>query len=146
MFQKTPFKEQKASVFQEFKKEFSHTFFKGEEFFSGFFQKYPKQIFIGMVVLMIFSSIIALLFTPANMDSDMSRKIFLNNANEVSQDVSGEISTILDLNHRLKRISQLKAEIERIISLEFISSQDSIFLEKAIEELEFFNNQKHDQQ
>lgn len=70
-----------------------------------------------------------------------SEGLFFEDAEEIKSGVSGEISTILYLSDRAKRLSILKSDIERVIKQKEITEEDSIFLENAIHELEYFNNQ-----
>jgi hypothetical protein len=140
MYRKTHSSDKDRSVLKEIKKEFSGTFSKGEERAVHLLSSYPKQIFISMVVVIIISSILAFVFTPLKTPMD-SEGFFYEDAEEIKSGVSGEISTILDLSDRAKRLSILKSDIERVIKQKEITEEDSIFLENAIHELEYFNNQ-----
>lgn len=140
MFRKTH-SNKETSVLAEIKKEFSGTFSKGESRALGFLKSYPRPIFIAMVVMIISSSIIAFVFAPFQSTQNKPEGFFYEGANEIKSGVSGEISTILNLGEKVKRISLLKSEVERIIQQEHLSDGDSIFLENAILELEYFNNQ-----
>lgn len=141
MNRKTPFNDKERSVLKEIKKEFSGTFSKGEETAVHLLSSYPKQIFISMVVIIIISSILAFVFTPLKTHPMNSEGLFYEDADEIKSGVFGEISTILDLSDRAKRLSILKSDIERVIKQKEITEEDSIFLENAIHELEYFNNQ-----
>lgn len=129
------------SVLKEIQKEFSVTFTKREGRALRFLRSYPKSIFISMVVMIICSSIIAFVFAPFESTPEKLEIFFYEDAKEIKNGVSGEISTILNLSERVKRISILKSEVERVIQQKKISEEDSIFLENAIRELEYFNNQ-----
>lgn len=139
MFRKTH-SNQDRSVLKEIKKEFSGTFSKGEGKALAFLKTYPSSIFISMVMMIICSSIIAFVFTPLQQAPGKPEGFFYEDAQEIKSSVSGEISTILNLSERMKRISILKSEVERVIQQEHLSEEDSIFLENAILELEYFNN------
>lgn len=141
MFRKIHSNGEERSVFQEIKKEFSGTFSKGESKAVSFLNSYPKMIFISMVVMIITSSIITFVFVPFKTAPEHPEKFFYEDVKDIKNDVSGEISTLLNLGDRVRRISFLKSEIERIIRQEQITEEDSIFLENAIGELEYFNNQ-----
>jgi hypothetical protein len=45
------------------------------------------------------------------------------------------------LSSRALKIAELETEIERIIGQDSISEEDSAYLEKAIEQLQYFNKQ-----
>src|SRR5690554_2831969 len=99
-------------------------------------RKFPKQIFITMVVLIILS-ILAFVFIPADKETrGMSTLLY----DEAKNAVSGELSLLFDLGTRAKRLAALQAEVERILLKDTINREDSIFLEDAMHELEYFNN------
>ncbi|ERM83043.1 hypothetical protein P872_06100 [Rhodonellum psychrophilum GCM71 = DSM 17998] len=141
MFRKIRSSEKNTSVFREIRQEFLGTFSKEEQRANHFLNSYPKQIFIVMVVLIIISSILTFVFPPTEKKPTYPEELFFDSAKDIRDGVSGEISTILDLGDRVKRIRILKTEVERIIQLEEINQADSMFLENAIRELEYFNNQ-----
>ncbi len=141
MFRKTHFKDEERSVFQEIKKEFSGTFSRGEDRAVNFLNSYPKLIFISMVVVIIVSSIISFLFNPFESAPEQPKSFFYEDVRGIKNEVSGEVSTLLSLTDRISRMSLLRSEIERIIQQEQITAEDSVFLENAIQELEYFNNQ-----
>ena len=100
--------------------------------------RFPKQIFILMVMLIV-SSILAFVFIPVDQEiKDMSELSYENAKSTVSE----EVSTLLDLGVRAKRMAVLKSEMERILLKDTIDKEDSIFLEEAMQELGYFNNQK----
>ena len=142
MFRKTHFKDEERSVFQEIKKEFSGTFSKGENRALTILNSYPKLIFISMVVVIIISSIVSFVFNPFESGPDQPGSFFYEDVKDVKNEVSGEVSTLLNFTDRISRMSILRSEIERIIQQEQITAEDSVFLENAIQELEYFNNQK----
>lgn len=92
-----------------------------------------------MVILIVLSSILAFVYRP--FEERQKPDFMRESVNEISGTVTNEINTILDLGDRVKRISLLKSEVERIILQENISAEDIMFLEMAILELEYFNNQ-----
>lgn len=141
MFRKTHFKDEGQSVFQEIKKEFSGTFSKGETRAVTLLNSYPKGIFISMVVIIIISSIISFVFNPFESGLDQPGSFFYEDVKDVKNEVSGEVSTLLNFTDRISRMSLLRSEIERIIQQQQITAEDSVFLENAIQELEYFNNQ-----
>lgn len=141
MSRKTPSSDKDSSVFQEIRNEFSGTFSREEARVSTLLNSYPREIFIAMVVLMVLSSLLAFVLIPVKNDPAHPEGFFHDAAKEIGKEVSGEISTLLDLGERVKRISLLKAEVESILQLEELNHVDSVFLEQAIQELEFFNNQ-----
>jgi len=99
-------------------------------------RKFPKQIFIAMVVL-ILSSIVAFVFIPADKETrSMSQLLY----DEAKGNISGELSLLFDLGTRAKRLAALQGEVERILLQDTINKEDSIFLEDAMHELGYFKN------
>jgi hypothetical protein len=99
-------------------------------------RKFPKQIFIAMVVL-ILSSIVAFVIIPADKETrSMSQLLY----DEAKGTVSGELSLLFDLGTRAKRLAALQGEVERILLQDTIKKEDSIFLEDAMHELGYFKN------
>src|SRR5690606_11900201 len=106
----------------------------GENKRETIFRKFPKQIFIAMVVLIILS-ILAFVLIPIEKETrSMSALLY----SEARSAVSGELSLLFDLGTRAKRLAALQTEVERIILLDTIKKEDSIFLEDAMHELGYF--------
>jgi len=141
MFRKTHFKDEGRSVVHEIKKEFSGTFSKAETRAVNLLNSYPIGIFISMVVVIIVSSIVSFVFNPFESGPEQPGSFFYEDVKDVKNEVSGEVSTLLNFSDRISRMSLLRSEIERIIQQQQITAEDSVFLENAIQELEYFNNQ-----
>src|SRR5690554_4344074 len=123
-----------------------------QEEFSGLFQKagkkaghlikeYPKLVFVSMVLLIIISGLASLL-RPFDKQFDQSPKDLEDRFQEGAGTTSTELGLLLDLGGRAKRLYALQGEIERLLSKDTLSQEDSMFLEKALEELEYFDNHK----
>jgi hypothetical protein len=116
--------------------------------FSGLFQKagylikeYPKLVFISMVLLIILSGLASFLGLLDN-QFDQSPEDLEERFQEGKGTTSTELGLLLDLGGRAKRLYVLQGEIERLLSKDTLSQEDSLFLEKAFEELEYFDNHK----
>src|SRR5690606_30808316 len=119
---------------------------------SGLFQKagrkagylikeYPKLVFISMVFLIILSGLASLL-RPLDNQFDQSPEDMEEKFPEGSGTTSTELGLLLDLGGRAKRLDADQGEIERLLYEDRLSQEDSLFLEKALEELEYFENHK----
>src|SRR5690606_9686653 len=135
MSQKTPSENSKASK-------------GGQGEFSGLFQKagylikeYPKLVFVSMVLLIILSALVSLL-RPLDKQFDQSPEGLEVRFREGAGTTSTDLGLLLDLGGRAKRLYVLQGEIERLLSKDTLSPEDSVFLEKAFEELEYFENHK----
>src|SRR5690554_5324699 len=116
--------------------------------FSGLFQKAgylikgnPKLVFISMVLLIILSGLASFL-RPFDKQFDQSPEGLEVRFQEGAGTTSTELGLLLDLGERAKRLYVLQGEIERLLSKDTLSQEDSLFLEKAFEELEYFENHK----
>ena len=139
MFRKTPSKVRDTTVFQEFKKEFSPQVKAFEGLAKTFLDRHTKVIFSAMILLIVASFILTFfVLKPESGDQSQGIKKELN---AIPGDLGGELSALQDLSSRAMQMNELKTQIERIISQESISKEDSIYLEKAIEQLQYFNNQ-----
>ena len=136
MFQKTPFNINSHQINKDEELKPFVSVLNGENKRETIFRKFPKQIFIAMVVLIIIS-ILAFIFIPADKETrSMSALLY----GEARSAVSGELSLLFDLGTRAKRLAALQAEVERILLQDTVNIEDSIFLEDAMHELEYFNN------
>ena len=101
----------------------------------------PKLVFASMVLLIILSGLASLL-GPLDNQFDQSPEDLEERFQEGTGTTSTELGLLLDLGGRAKRLYALQGEIERLLSKETLSQEDSLFLEKALEELEYFENHK----
>jgi preprotein translocase subunit YajC len=97
------------------------------------------------MLLFIVASFI-LTFFVLSPKSENQAENFKKELNSIPGGLSAEISALQDLTIRAAEIAGLKAEIERIISQDSISKTDSAYLEKAIEQLQYFNNQSSEKE
>ncbi len=104
-----------------------------------FLNRYPGQIFVSMVITLILSGILVFFTGSFEKENQRVDRFFVEEAKTLAKGASGEVSALLELGQRVGRMNHLKTEVERIIRQK-ISGEDSIFLEKAITELE---NYKH---
>src|SRR5690554_1539190 len=93
-----------------------------------------------MVVLLV-SSILAFVFIPVDKEIKEMSELSYENAKST---VSEEVSTLLDLGVRARRMAVLKSQMERILLKDTIDKKDSIFLEEAMQELGYFNKPKQE--
>src|SRR5690606_7728615 len=120
----------------------------GQGEFSGLFQKagylikeYPKLVFISMVILIVLSGLASFL-GPLDNQFDQPQAELEEKFQDGAGTTSTELGLLLDLGGRAKRIYTLQQEIEKLLSKDTLSQEDSLFLEKAFEELEYFENHK----
>src|SRR5690606_1272411 len=139
MSQKTPFENLKD--LKESQGEFSGLFQKAGKKAGYLIKEYPKLVFISMVLLIILSGLASLL-RPFDQQFEHSPEDLEERFQEGKGTTSTELGLLLDLGGRAKRLYVLQGEIERLLSKDTVSQEDSLFLEKAFEELEYFENHK----
>lgn len=139
MFRKTPSRERNTTVFQELKKEFSPHVAAVDIKANVFMNRHAKIIFCVMILLIVVSFILS--FFILKPEEVARGENFKKDLNAIPEGFGGEFSAFQTLSSRAVKMTELKAEIDRIISQESISKEDSAYLEKAIEQLQYFNNQ-----
>lgn len=139
MFRKTPSEERNTNLFQEIKKELSPHLESVDSKMNSLLERHAKIIFCTMILLIVVSFILT--FYVLKPESGTQAQSFKKDLKALPDGMAGEFSALQDLTLRAARMTELKAEIERIISQDSISKTDSIYLEKAIEQLQYFHNQ-----
>ncbi len=142
MFRKTPSKELDTTIFQELKNElYPHV--KGVNVhLKALMIRYAKIIFCVMILLIVCSFILTFFVLKPN--SENQAEHFKKELKAIPGELSGEFSALQDLTLRAAKMAELTSEIERIIAQDSISSTDSAFLEKAIEQLHYFTNHSNE--
>lgn len=137
MFRKIPSKERNTNVFRELKKEFSPQVKAVDSLAKGILDRYSKVIFCAMILLIVASFILT--FFVIKPEERTQSGIFEDELNAIPEGLGSEFSALQNLSSRAVKMAELKTEIERIISQESMSKEDSAYLEKAIEQLQYFN-------
>ena len=139
MFRKIPSKVKDTTVFREFKNEFSPQVRAFEGMTKAFLDRNAKLIFCSMI-LVIVASFVLTFFVIETTSGNQSARL-KSEMKTIPEGFGEELSAFQDLSSRAIKISELKTEIERIIGQDSTSKEDSVYLEKAIEQLQYFNNQ-----
>ncbi|TKC08024.1 hypothetical protein FA048_12740 [Pedobacter polaris] len=132
----------KDTIYSELKKEYSIYFEKSGALFQGFSEKYPKQIYIGMVGLIIVSLILSFtVFSVDNKSVVQKEKISIQQKakTEVVTPVSDGFNNIVETSSKLRETIKLKNEIETIIAKKALTNEDSLFLQNALNRLQEIN-------
>lgn len=136
MFRKIPSKVKDTSIFRELKKEFYPQVEAVDSKAKVLMDRHAKLIFCGMILLIVVSFILTFfVLKPKQLNQ---AETFKKELNAIPDGLSGEFSAMQDLSSRAAKMADLKGEIERILSQDSISKEDSVFLEKAIEQLQYF--------
>jgi hypothetical protein len=139
MSQKTP--SENSKDLEESQGEFSGLFQNAARKAGYLIKEYPKLVFISMVFLIILSGLASFL-GPLDNQFDQSPEDLEERFPEGAGTTSTELGLLLDLGGRAKRLYALQGEIEGLLSKDTLNQEDSLFLEKALEELEYFENHK----
>ena len=142
MFRKTPSKDRETTIFQELKNELYPHLAGVNGHLKGLMDQYAKIIFCGMLLLIVASFILT--FFVLKPDSENQDENFKKELKSIPGELSNEFSALQDLTLRAAKMAELKTEIERIITQDSISKTDSTYLEKAIEQLQYFNNHSNE--
>ena len=142
MFRKIPSKDRETTVFQELKNELSPHLAGVNGHLKGLMDRHAKIIFCVMLLLIVSSFILTFFVLKPN--SENQAQSFKKELKAIPGELSGEFSALQDLNLRAAKMAELKAEIEKIIAQDSISKSDSTYLEKAIDQLQYFNNHSHE--
>ena len=125
-----------ATVAKEIRREFGKYFDQATTNRNRFLNAYPKQIFIGMVAMIVLSGIICfLVFTPGQRQKEKMPDI-LKGTTHVGNEVSSGVGQIIDLGTRISDLNQLRKQVEVVLKKPQLSHDDTLFLEKAIQQLE----------
>ncbi|WP_026956654.1 hypothetical protein [Algoriphagus vanfongensis] len=139
MFRKIPSKVKDTTVFREFKNEFSPQVKAFECMTKAFLDRHSKLIFCSMILVIVASFVLTFfVIEPTSSNQSESLK---NEMKTIPEGLGEELSAFQNLSSRAIKMAELKTEIERIIGQDSISKEDSAYLEKAIEQLQYFNNQ-----
>ena len=142
MFRKTPSKDRDTTLFQEIKHELYPHLEGVNGQLKGLMDRHAKIIFCGMLLLIVASFIMT--FFVLKPDSENQADKFKKELKSIPGELSNEFSAFQDLTLRAAKMAELKSEIERIIAQDSITKIDSVHLEKAIEQLQYFNNHSHE--
>ncbi|HMI04845.1 MAG TPA: hypothetical protein VK541_20320 [Pedobacter sp.] len=119
------------TLFSEIRKEFAVYFNRAWAYLSALLVKYPRQVFVLMVLLMLFS--MALSFTVFR---HSEKKVTPAEALGAQRNpVEAGISEIMEKTRALREIIAIKKQIEFLIGKGSLTPADSLHLEKAIDRL-----------
>lgn len=142
MFRKTPSKDRDTNLFQELKNELNPHLAGVNGQLKGLMDRHAQIIFCVMLLLIVASFILTFFVLKPKPENQAEN--FKKELKAIPEELSGEFSALQDLTLRAAKMAELKAEIERIIAQDSISKMDSAYLEKAIEQLQYFNNYSHE--
>lgn len=142
MFRKTPSKDRDTTIFQELKNELNPHLIGVNGQLKGLMDRHSKIIFCVMLLLIVASFILTFFVLKPNPENKAEN--FKKDLKAIPGELSGEFSALQDLTLRAAKMAELKSEIERIIAQDSISKTDSAYLEKAIEQLKYFNNHSNE--
>lgn len=139
MFRKIPSKVRDRTVFQEFKNEFSPQIEAFNGLAKAFMERNAKVIFCAMILMIVASFVLTVFVIKPNAGNHSDN--LKSELKAMPEELGGEFLALQNLSSRAAKITELKTEIERIISQQSISAEDSAYLEKAIEQLQYFTTQ-----
>lgn len=128
-----------ATVAKEIRKEFEPYFKMAAETRNRLVNTYPKQIFIGMVALIFISAIVCFLILTPSHRQKPNTPDFLKGTANVTDQVTGGVGQIIDLGTKISDLNTLRKQVEQVLKKPKLTHSDTVFLEKAIQQLEQSN-------
>lgn len=142
MFRKTPSKNRETTIFQELKNELYPHLAGVNGHLKGLMESHAKIIFCFMLLLIVASFILTFFVLKPKPENQAEN--FKKELKAIPGELSNEFSALQDLTLRAAKMAELNSEIERIITQDSISKTDSAYLEKAIEQLQYFNTHSNE--
>lgn len=132
-----------ATVAKEIRKEFGMYFDQAADSRNKFLSEYPKQIFMGMIALIVISAIVCfLILTPNQRQKEKMPDIF-KGTTRVGTEVSDGVGQIIDLSTKISDLNTLRKQVEAVLTKPKLNHADTLFLEKAILQLEQSNKSRN---
>ncbi|OOG69481.1 hypothetical protein [Algoriphagus sp. A40] len=142
MFRKTPSKDRDTTLFQELKNELYPHLAGVNGQLKRLMDRHAKIIFCVLLLFIVASFILTFFVLKPNPENQAGN--FKKELKAIPGELSDEFSALQDLTLRAAKMSELKSDIERIIAQDSISKTDSTYLEKASEQLKYFNNHSNE--
>lgn len=122
-----------VTLFGELRKEFDKYFTVFLQRRNQILQRYPRQVFTGMLVCLITSIVLAF--------SVMRQKKVLSPSGmgKASTDVSSGLGQILNTGSALKEVLELQSQVHIILTKDSLNATDSLLLKVAFDRLESIN-------
>jgi hypothetical protein len=134
MFRKTHFKPKKA-LFDEIGKEFAVYFSRAGKWFRFTCERYPGQIFIGMLACILISGLLA--FTVMR----VKRQEPMMETSNVATPLTNGFGQIVDAGQSLRQVLDLQNQVNVILHKDSLTAADSIMVKDAIFQLEAIHKQ-----
>lgn len=134
-----------ATVAKEIRKEFGKYFDQANDSRNRFLSAYPKQIFIGMVALIVISAVVCFLILTPDQRQKEKMPDFFKGTTHVGNEVTDGVGQIIDLGTKISDLNTLRKQVEAVLAKPKLTHADTVFIEKAILQLEQSNkpiNQK----
>jgi preprotein translocase subunit YajC len=98
-----------------------------------------------MVALIVISGIVCfLILTPSQRQKEKMPDFFKGTTN-VSNEVTDGVGQIIDLGTKISDLNTLRKQVEAVLAKPKLSHADTVFLEKAIQQLEQSNKPRNQQ-
>ncbi|MEN0053585.1 MAG: hypothetical protein AAGC65_07940 [Mucilaginibacter sp.] len=125
-----------ATVAKEIRREFGKYFDQATANRNRFLNAYPKEIFIGMVAMIVISAVVCfLVFTPSQRQKEKMPDVFKGTTNVGNQVTSG-VGQIITLGTKISDLNKLRKQVEAVLQKPKLSHADTVFLQSAIQQLE----------
>lgn len=127
------------TIWEEINNEFHPYFSKANQGMAFVLKKYPKQIYVAMLILICISAVLAAtVLRPEPVNLSMYPNISKPTIDKQQSSPSNGFLDNLDL---LQQTLKLEGEVKEILDKPTLSLEDSLVLENKIKELEAINSQ-----
>ncbi|CAH0267612.1 MULTISPECIES: hypothetical protein [unclassified Pedobacter] len=98
---------------------------------------YPKQVFVLMVILVIFSVLYSFDVLSLNDKKEVKAVVFINRekSSKPSYSINDGLSRISTTGAKLRKTLEIRKQVDSVLDRKTLNSADSAFLEAKLEEL-----------
>ncbi|SDL86425.1 hypothetical protein SAMN05421813_10354 [Daejeonella rubra] len=122
-----------VTLFTELRKEFAGYFALLSQRRNQFLQRYPRQVFTGMLICLVTSVVLAFSVMRQKKVSTPS------GVGKAGAEMASGLGQILNTGTALKEVLELQSQVEIILKKDSLNQADSLLLEAAFDRLEFIN-------
>lgn len=134
MYRKTIYEQDnQVTLFSELRKEFAANFTLLSQRRNQFLQRYPRQVFTGMLICLVTSVVLA--FSVMRQKKVPSP----SGMGKAGAEMTSGLEEILNTGTALKEILELQSQVEIILKKDSLNHVDSLLLKAAFDRLESIN-------
>ncbi|SHN23201.1 hypothetical protein SAMN04488057_11273 [Cyclobacterium lianum] len=139
MFRKIPSSDKRTSG--ALRNELGNLPIKGKKRWVYLLKTYPRQCFAGMLISLMLSALLAFVI-PIRHRTEQTNdpQQLMDEIKNLGSGMTDEVRSLFKIQDELKKMAELKKEVESIMAKEYLDARDSLFLENALRQLENYNH------